>query len=473
MKKVKVLGLIATFFVFAFCISSCKQTGAGGIETSGKKEVTFSIEQKDLVTKSTKSATIKADAKYVVVSIANDAGLVYDTKRLDLYNFSGSFISEPISLDIATTPYKVTKFLVLDANNVVIYATPLEGSALAPMVDDPLPINFTVSKDQVTKVVPQVLATESIPVKDFGYVAFDFDVMASPLYFRTCVQIYNPATANWMLTTADISITGTPGDVALYNNPIAAITDIVRVSDGYTSYKISVSKTGYATKEIVLTNAQLKTYMENPLIVLLIEPGVVKGGYGLIYNLSATDASNIAPAGWHVPTYVEWTTLTTFLGGESVARGKLKETGLTHWNTPNTGATNEVGFSALPGGCRGADGTFQSIGYSGYWWSAGGSHHFVLSFDSSEGGLDICGGLSNGHSIRLIKDDSTDPGTLTDKDGNIYKTVKIGNQVWTTSNWKCTKYNDGTPIPNVTDNAAWSALTTGAWCVYDNDINNK
>jgi hypothetical protein len=78
-----------------------------------------------------------------------------------------------------------------------------------------------------------------------------------------------------------------------------------------------------------------------------------------------------------------------------------------------------------------------------------------------------------GFSIRLIKDDSTDPGTLTDIDGNVYKTVKIGNQVWTASNWKCTKYSDGTPIPNVTDNTAWCALTTGAWCVYDNDINNK
>jgi len=78
-----------------------------------------------------------------------------------------------------------------------------------------------------------------------------------------------------------------------------------------------------------------------------------------------------------------------------------------------------------------------------------------------------------GNSIRLIKDDSTDPGTLTDKDGNIYKTVKIGNQVWTASNWKCTHYSDGSEIPNVTDNTAWSALTTGAWCVYNNDINNK
>ncbi|MDY0141079.1 MAG: FISUMP domain-containing protein, partial [Bacteroidales bacterium] len=61
---------------------------------------------------------------------------------------------------------------------------------------------------------------------------------------------------------------------------------------------------------------------------------------------------------------------TDYLGGESVAGGKLKEIGTTHWNTPNTGATNETGFTALPGGYRYGNGAFDDIGYGGYWWSA-------------------------------------------------------------------------------------------------------
>jgi uncharacterized protein (TIGR02145 family) len=65
-------------------------------------------------------------------------------------------------------------------------------------------------------------------------------------------------------------------------------------------------------------------------------------------------AQGICPDGWHIPTDAEWTTLTTFLGGESVAGGKMKEAGFAHWYSPNTGATNESGFTGLPGGAAAA-----------------------------------------------------------------------------------------------------------------------
>ena len=81
-------------------------------------------------------------------------------------------------------------------------------------------------------------------------------------------------------------------------------------------------------------------------------------------------ASGVCPAGWHLPSDAEWTELTDYLGGTSVAGGKLKETGTTHWASPNTGATNETGFTALPGGNRYDYGSFTDIGYGGRWWSA-------------------------------------------------------------------------------------------------------
>jgi uncharacterized protein (TIGR02145 family) len=92
--------------------------------------------------------------------------------------------------------------------------------------------------------------------------------------------------------------------------------------------------------------------------------------YGKLYNWYAVnDTRGLAPAGWRIPTDAEWTTQRTFLGGYEVAGGKMKSIGTDRWNSPNTGATNSSGFTALPGGYRYNNGTFGSVGNRGYWWS--------------------------------------------------------------------------------------------------------
>lgn len=103
--------------------------------------------------------------------------------------------------------------------------------------------------------------------------------------------------------------------------------------------------------------------------------------YGALYtwagamNMRASSTANpsgiqgVCPAGWHLPSDSEWTTLTDYLEGQDVAGGKLKETGTTHWQSPNTGATNESGFTALPGAYSSIDGTFWDIGIYANFWS--------------------------------------------------------------------------------------------------------
>jgi uncharacterized protein (TIGR02145 family) len=101
------------------------------------------------------------------------------------------------------------------------------------------------------------------------------------------------------------------------------------------------------------------------------------GFYGKLYNhFTVTDTRGLCPTGWHVPTDGEWTTLETFLGGSSVAGGALKSTSTQPtpggWWSPNTGATNSSGFTALPGGLRygHAEGFNTGIGSSGWWWTS-------------------------------------------------------------------------------------------------------
>ena len=97
--------------------------------------------------------------------------------------------------------------------------------------------------------------------------------------------------------------------------------------------------------------------------------------FGKLYNWYAVnDSRGLAPAGYHVPSDGEWTTLTNYLGGKDVAGGKLKSSGTIEggnglWYSPNSG-TNSSDFSAFPGGLCYYDGTFTDIGYSGHWWSS-------------------------------------------------------------------------------------------------------
>ena len=402
-----------------------------------------------------------------------------------------------------------------------------------------------------------------------------------------------------------------------------------------------------------------------------------QAAYGALYNwYSVSDSRNVCPTGWHVPTDAEWTNLTTYLGGDNAAGGPLKETCFTHWTSPNTGATNSAGFTALPGGVRDANGILEYVGGYGYWWSstafeaiyawsrylnytgANISHTFddrrnglsvrcvlgestiltvptlntatatVITTNSassggtitSDGGAavtsrGVCWSTTSGPTtVNNITSDGTGTGiftstitgltagetyyvrayatnssgtaygnevtfttvavnlptlttldiscsnstsasiggnissdggsaitargvcwsttsgpttansktsdgtgsgsfpsimtrltggttyyvrayatnssgtsygnevsfttvlasfpncgTVTDIDGNVYNTVTIGTQCWMAENLQTTRYRNGDPIPNVTDNIAWGALTTGAYCWYNND----
>jgi len=306
------------------------------------------------------------------------------------------------------------------------------------------------------------------------------------------------------------------------------------------------------------------------------DAGNYKAIYGALYNWYVGDAAsnggkNVCPVGWHIPSNAEWTTLTDHLDGTIVAGGKLKEVGTSHWWTPNEGATNETGFTAIPGGGRIKDGDFYGhfghIGEIGFWWSQTTDvSDRMLRYNDGEVDLFSAFPKQCGFSIRCVKNVSvptvstaaigiitsisalsggdvtsdggglisargvcwsTDPtptvdlvtktsdgsgtgvftssiagltpgttyyirayatnsaGTsygnvvtlettiqVNDVDDNTYNTVKIGDQLWFQENLKVVHYRNGDAIPNVIDLSAWSNLTNGAYCNYDNNASN-
>lgn len=151
------------------------------------------------------------------------------------------------------------------------------------------------------------------------------------------------------------------------------------------------------------------------------------------------------------------------------------------WNeSDGSYGTNNFRFNALPGGFRAITGVSDGIGNFGYWWSASENSssyvwnrhlHYLYSNVLRDYGF-----KELGFSVRCVKDyTGTQPnGTIlpndyTDGDGNTYDAVVIGEQSWTVENLYTTKYQNGTSIPNVTNNSTWGGLTTGAYCYYNND----
>ncbi|MCP4706380.1 MAG: hypothetical protein GY865_17415 [candidate division Zixibacteria bacterium] len=204
-----------------------------------------------------------------------------------------------------------------------------------------------------------------------------------------------------MMVTAVTSLGGECGDINLDNN--VDILDIVYLinfkyksgpvplCDGMLDIDGNIYETTTIGSQVWMAENLKVTHYRNgdPIYeVNPLEPGEWSGlstgafiefdnyspdyidNYGLLYNWYAVnDSRNIAPAGWHVPTLAEWQTLIDYLGGSSVAGGKMKEEGTTFWGSPNAGATNESGFTGRPAGTTNS-GEYADIEYHAYFWSA-------------------------------------------------------------------------------------------------------
>ena len=215
--------------------------------------------------------------------------------------------------------------------------------------------------------------------------------------------------------------------------------------------------------------------------------------YGNLYNWPCTQSTgdnSLIPlamenAGWTIPL-LEINTMKAYLGGDSVAGGKLKEIGETYW-LGNVGATNNVNFNSRGAGYRNLNGGFGGQRAQNRIWVKyvdAGMPNDGLYFKTYNTGID-CGynwtSRKDGCSIILVRPlqlgeqtipDGQPVGTYTGNDGLVYPTTRIGDKVWMACNLAETKLRNGDLIPVITDNAQWASQTGKAMCYYGNDFNN-
>ena len=206
-------------------------------------------------------------------------------------------------------------------------------------------------------------------------------------------------------------------DSITFKRPAANLPRVTICSQVWTTKNLDVTTYSDGTPIPQVTDANAWANLTTGAWCYYNNDPTNNAAYGKLYNwyaaagiYDATSSANpalrksLAPLGWHIPTDTEWTTLTTCLGGESVAGAAMKEAGTTHWLGLNT-ATNSSGFTGLPGGRRFGNLPFGLIGSVGYWWSssAGGAARYI------EGGVStnviyFYFSLPSGLSIRCVRD---------------------------------------------------------------------
>jgi hypothetical protein len=285
------IGLILLAIV---SLSSCEKKN---IDSNGIGTAEFAISLPDNLSQA-KSGTTDDSAKVssqIMISVEDMEGhAVFTDKLIPFYSFGTGFVSENVELKAGE--FKLTKFMVINASGVVIYAAPVTGSPLAYLTTRPLPFSFTILPNQVTKILPEVLAVGDQTPDKFGYANFGIQII-KPLEFWTVCIIDNPLimAPTPVRTTAKLTVY-TPSGWHYTFKLEAAVNHLV-IRGGSEIYYFILEKEGYSTQKLQFyAKDLLATTQVNPLIlkipwdtqykVMVIQPGPEKGKDAMISNLN-------------------------------------------------------------------------------------------------------------------------------------------------------------------------------------------
>ncbi|MFA8341677.1 MAG: formylglycine-generating enzyme family protein [Rhodothermaceae bacterium] len=225
-KKFVVLILTAMFVLWG-----CNEE----INTVNKVELSFGISKSTVSLSKTTSSGLDNVSK-AIITLKEGGLLKYDQQEVSLVNWGneGVYRTDLIEVD-AGVSYNLTQFELRDENNITLYATPLEGAPLAVNIDDPLPIAVNANKNEQKAIQVEVISTENLTPKDFGYPYF-------VVKDKTLLPFTVTVKTEGNLTTANLKVTS--GSYVYEQALIAGINQIV-ISGAYTNYEVQITKYGF------------------------------------------------------------------------------------------------------------------------------------------------------------------------------------------------------------------------------------
>jgi len=290
----------------------------------GKGTAEFSIALPDDGSKSALSSDSANVAYQIMVSIEDMEGtLIMSDSLIPLYIFGTDYVSENIRLNAGE--YKLTKFMVINPAGEVVYASPVEGSELAYLVNDPLPILFTINAENITRIVPEVLYVGQHTPGEFGYAGFGMQII-KPLHFWAACVLDNPneITAS-QYTTAKLTVKAPDG--WHYSFRMEAVVNHLIIRGGYGLYTFIIEKEGFNQQKFHFSQRELlATSSTNPLILrigtgselktLVLQPGPEDGKDAMISNLEAD--KNFGNHKYFEATYLSEPVLTVMRSNRSL-----------------------------------------------------------------------------------------------------------------------------------------------------------
>ncbi|MCX6253572.1 MAG: hypothetical protein NTV31_03745, partial [Bacteroidia bacterium] len=256
---------IILVFLGVIGFSSCEKKN---IDDTGKGKAEFSLNLPSETDQLKSGLVIDSGvvSYQLLVSVEDlNGNPVLSDSLIPLYTFGTDYVSEDVELKAGE--FRLNKFMVINPAGKVVYAAPVAGSPLAYLVNRPLPLNFNIYPDKVTKILPEVLAVGDQSPDQFGYASFGMQIIKPLIFWTVCILDDSLVLSPTQMTQANLTVYADSCDWHYTFKLEAAVNRLV-IRAGSETYTFILEKEGYLPQKMQFsTKDLLATSKEYPLVL--------------------------------------------------------------------------------------------------------------------------------------------------------------------------------------------------------------